>query len=167
MREKILITDDVAPALIYGLQKLGYHCDYDPEISLTATRRIIVDYDGVVINSKIKADASFLARASKLKFIARLGSGLDIIDLPAAKAQKIHIISAPEGNRNAVAEHALGMLLSLMNNLNRADHQVRNFDWQRELNRGIELSGKKLGIVGFGNTGSQFAKKIGLYGMCR
>ena len=160
MSLKVLITDDVDPLLIRGLKKLGYDCEYNPEISLSEVRHIVGDYVGIVINSKIKVDPSFLAMATKLKFIARLGSGLDIIDLPEAKKRNVHVISAPEGNCNAVAEHALGMLLALLNNLNRADQQVRNFIWKRELNRGHELSGKTIAVVGYGHTGKKFVEKL-------
>ena len=158
--EKILITDDAHPSLEEGLIKLGYQVHNRPNISLDQTREIVGSYSGIVINSKIKVDVTFLKIASSLKFIARLGSGLDIIDLPAAKKQGVSVINSPEGNKNAVAEHALGMLLTLANKYLTGDVEVRNFNWQREKNRGFELEGKSIGIVGFGNTGSQFAKKL-------
>ena len=157
---KVLITDDVHDVLLTGLTELGFDCFYKPDISLGETRKIIVDYAGVVINSKIKADANFIARAKHLKFIARLGSGLDIIDLPAAAQSAITILSAPEGNCNAVSEHAMGMLLSLLNHLHIADREVRQLIWRREKNRGVELEGKTVGIIGYGHTGPAFAEKL-------
>ena len=146
--------------LLTGLAELGFDCIYKPDISLKETRKTIVKCDGVVINSKIKADANFIVRARHLKFIARLGSGLDIIDLPAAAQSDIAVLSAPEGNCDAVAEHAMGMLLSLLNHLHIADREVRQLIWRREKNRGVELEGKTVGIIGFGHTGPAFAEKL-------
>ncbi len=157
---KILITDDVHELLILNLKKLHFEVTYNPDITLAETHQIIHQYDGVIINSKIIADKSFLQTGTNLRFIARLGSGLDIIDLDEAKRLNIKVISAPQGNANAVAEHALGMLLSLVNHLCRANLQVKNFHWDRELNRGIELMNRRIGIFGFGNNGSQFAHKL-------
>jgi len=112
------------------------------------------------VRSRLKLDADFLKHAVNLKFIARAGAGMENIDVKAAEAKGIICMNAPEGNRNAVAEHALGMLLALMNNLVAADKEVREGNWYREENRGVELDGKTIGIVGFGNTGSAFAKKL-------
>ncbi len=155
--QKILITDDVHPILLEGLKERGFHCDYQPDISLAETIEHIPVYQGLVINSKIKVDRSFLDRAVHLKWIARLGSGMEIIDVPAAQAQGIQLINSPEGNCNAVAEHALGMLLALFRNLQHADRELRSKIWLREKNRGEELAGKTIGIIGFGHTGSSFA----------
>ena len=157
---QILITDDVHPHLIEGLEKLGYICHHRPHITLEETRQIIEAYCGVVINSKILADHRLMDRATNLDFIARLGSGLDIIDLELANAKEIAVLSAPEGNCNAVGEHALAMLLNLCNKINQGDRQVRDFVWQREANRGMELDGKTVGIIGFGHTGPAFARKL-------
>ena len=158
--KKVLITDGVHPSLIAGLKQLDYNCDYQPDISDKEVRNIIHNYVGLIINSKILVNRDMIDRAPNLRFIGRLGSGLEIIDLPYAAEKGLRIINSPEGNRNAVAEHALGMLLSLANNLTRSNNEVKNFDWQREKNRGFELRDKTIGIIGFGHTGSSFAQKL-------
>jgi D-3-phosphoglycerate dehydrogenase len=158
--KKVLITDDCHPILIDGLTALGYVCDFEPDISPAETLSAVGAYEGLVINSKILVDRAFLEKATRLRFVARLGSGMEIVDRAAAAERGVAVLSSPEGNRNAVAEQALGMLLSLSNNLLRADRQVRQNVWQREANRGWELRGKTLGIIGFGHTGSQFARKL-------
>ncbi len=139
---------------------MGFTCDFLPDITLEETRRIIPDYEGLIINSKIFVDRAFLDAAVKLRFVARLGSGMEIVDRTYAAERGVAVVSSPEGNRNAVAEQALGMLLALANNLLRADREVRQNNWRREANRGWELCGKTIGIVGFGHTGSQFARKL-------
>ncbi len=158
--KKVLIADDVHPVLIEGLRKLGYECDYQPDISLIETRQIVEKYRGIVINTKIKADHQLLNRTNDLLFIARLGSGLDIIDLDLAAQKGIHVFSAPEGNCNAVAEHALGMLLTVANHYIQGNSQVRSFHWDREGNRGFELEGRTIGVIGFGHTGKAFIEKL-------
>src|SRR5205085_8585522 len=121
---------------------------------------LIKDYDGVIIRSRVQIDKEFIDKASRLKFIGRVGAGMESIDVKYAESKNIVCLNSPEGNRDAVGEHAIGMLLSLMNNLNRADRQVRNNEWIREGNRGHELQGKTVGIIGFGNMGSSFASKL-------
>jgi D-3-phosphoglycerate dehydrogenase len=158
--KRVLITDDCHPLLTEGLTKMGFACDFLPDITLEETRRIIPDYEGLIINSKIFVNRDFLDKAIKLRFVGRLGSGMEIVDRPYAAERGVAVVSSPEGNRNAVAEQALGMLLALANNLLRADREVRQKVWQREANRGWELRGKTLGIIGFGHTGSQFARKL-------
>lgn len=158
--ERVLITDDCHPLLTEGLNRLGFDCDYEPGILPEEALRRIGVYTGLVINSKIRVDRLFLEAAGRLRFVARLGSGLEIIDRVSAAERGVAVISSPEGNRNAVAEQALGMLLALANNLVRADREVRHFQWRREANRGFELRGKTLAIIGFGHTGSQFARKL-------
>lgn len=158
--KRVLITDDVHPLLLERFEAAGFRCDYRPDISLDTVRDIIGDYDGLIINSKILVDKLLLDRASRLRFVGRLGSGMEIVDRGYAAARGVAVYSSPEGNANAVAEHALGMLLALANNLLPADREVRRFDWQREKNRGFELAGKTIGIVGFGHTGSAFAHKL-------
>ena len=160
MQPRVLITDDVHPYLIEGLTSLGYAVDDYPRISMDETLQRIRPYTGLIVNSKIRVDDRLLDQAPHLEWVGRLGSGLDIFDLPACAGHKVAVINSPEGNANAVAEHALGMLLALQNNLLRADREVRQFDWNREDNRGMELAGKRMGIYGFGNNGSQFARKL-------
>ncbi len=158
--KKALVTDGVDPLLIEGLEAMGYACDYHPKISLEKTLAMIEPYEGLIINSKILVDRTFLDKASKLEFIGRLGSGMEIIDQKYAAEKGVAVFSAPEGNCNAVGEHALGMLLALANHFLKADHQVRKMIWNREENRGFELKGKTIGLIGFGHTGSTFAKKL-------
>lgn len=157
---RVLITDGVHSVLIEGLTAAGYCCDYMPSISLEDVRAIIYQYQGIIINSKITVDRPFLDNATQLKFIGRLGSGLEIIDLEYAKVKKVAVHRAPDGNCDAVAEHAMGMLLSFAINLRRSDQQVRQNNWQREQNRGWELMGKTVGIIGFGYTGIALAKRL-------
>jgi D-3-phosphoglycerate dehydrogenase len=159
-QKKVLITDDVHPLLIEGLKNRNWEVHYKPEISLAETLEIVGDFEGLIINSKIKVDAAFMERAKKLKWIGRLGSVMEIIDVPLAIQKGIHLISTPEANCNAVAEHAVAMILSLFRNLNRADREVRNRSWQREKNRGEELAGKTLGIIGYGHTGQRFEELL-------
>ena len=156
----VLITDDCDPILMEGLEKMGWRCDYLPDITPIEAQAVIGEYEGLVINSKILVNRNFLDAAVKLRFVARLGSGMEIIDKVYAAARGVKVWSSPEGNRNAVAEQALGMLLALANNLLRADREVRQYIWRREANRGWEVKGKVVGIIGFGHTGSQFARKL-------
>ncbi|MBL7829363.1 MAG: hydroxyacid dehydrogenase [Saprospiraceae bacterium] len=158
--KRVLITDDCHPILTEGLTKLGYVCDYIPDISPEETLEAIPEYEGLIINSKILVDQKFLEKAQKLRFIGRLGSGMEIVDQQLAAEKGVAVFSSPEGNRNAVAEQALGMLLALSNNLVRSDREVRQNIWRREANRGFELKGKTIGLIGFGHTGSTFAKKL-------
>ena len=157
---KALVTDYVHDSLISGLVERGYEVVYDRGISLGDVRRDIHKYAGIIVNSKIQMQAEMLDAASQLRWIGRLGSGLEIIDVPYATQRGIAVMNTPEGNRNAVAEHAVGMLLMLANNLRKGDREVRNRVWNREQNRGWELKGKTLGIIGLGNTGSKLALKM-------
>lgn len=159
-QKKVLITDGVHPIMFEGLEKLGFSYDYTPDISLDKVHQIIGGYDGLVVNSKIIAKKELFDKAKKLFFIARLGSGMEIIDQVYAKKKNIHVINSPEGNRNAVAEHALGLLLSLANKFIVADKEVRSKYWNREKNRGFEVQGKTIGLIGFGHTGGTFGKKL-------
>jgi D-3-phosphoglycerate dehydrogenase len=160
MQPKVLITDAAHELLMEGLARMGYACDYWPDITPQETKDGIAAYEGLVINSKILVDKAFLDKAERLRFVARLGSGMEIVDKAYAATKGVIVLSSPEGNRNAVAEQALGMLLALANNLLVADAEVRQKIWQREKNRGFEIMGKTIGIVGFGHTGSTFAKKL-------
>ncbi len=157
---KILHLDTNHPLLINQLNDLGFENDEDYIASKEAIEAKIASYDGIIIRSRFAIDKQFLDAASSLKFIGRVGAGLENIDVDYAKQKGITLIAAPEGNRNAVGEHTLGMLLSLFNKLNKADHEVRNGIWQREANRGIELDGKTVGLMGYGNMGKSFAKKL-------
>ncbi|WP_047247948.1 2-hydroxyacid dehydrogenase [Maribacter thermophilus] len=157
---KVLHVDKNHPLIIEQFNELGFQNDEDYTSSKQEIENKIGQYDGLIIRSRFTIDASFLNKAKNLKFIGRLGAGLENIDTEHAKSLGIFLASAPEGNRNAVGEHALGMLLSLFNNLNKADREVRSGIWDREGNRGIELEGKTVGIIGYGNMGKAFAKKL-------
>jgi len=157
---KILHIDHNHPLLISQLTKAGYQNEEGYTSSKEQILKKIKGYKGVIVRSRITIDQEFIDAAENLKFIARVGSGLESIDLEYAAKKGIEIFSSPEGNRNAVGEHALGMLLSLFNNLNRADREIRNGLWNREANRGLELEGKTVGIIGYGNMGNAFAKKL-------
>jgi D-3-phosphoglycerate dehydrogenase len=158
--KKVLVTDDCHSILTDGLLKLGYVCDYLPNIAPEKAFEIIGEYSGLIINSKIMVNRAFLDRAEKLEFVGRLGSGMEIVDRVYATERNVAVASSPEGNRNAVAEHALGMLLALSNKLLKGDSEVRRNVWEREANRGFELSGRTIGIIGYGHTGRQFARKL-------
>jgi len=157
---KILHLDNNHPLLINQLNQAGFINEEDYTSSKSEIEEIISNYDGIVIRSRFKCDRQFIDAATNLKFIARVGAGLESIDIPYSESKGIALISAPEGNRNAVGEHTLGMILSLFNKLNKADKEVRNGLWHREENRGIELDGKTIGIIGYGNMGKAFAKKL-------
>src|SRR5690606_27317413 len=134
--------------------------DYQPNIGFKQAEAIIADYDGLIVRSKFKVDAGFLDRGMKLKVIGRAGAGVDNIDTIYAESKNIRLVSAPEGNCDAVAEHMLGMLLSLFNRIALADAEVREGKWLREENRGIELSGRTIGLIGYGNNGQAMARKL-------
>jgi D-3-phosphoglycerate dehydrogenase / 2-oxoglutarate reductase len=156
----ILHADTNHPTLMKKLEQAGHHNieAYDQTREETLANQHL--YDGIVIRSRYKIDRAFIDAAPNLKFIARVGAGLESIDVEYAEKHGIKLFSAPEGNRNAVGEHALGMLLSLFNRLNKADREVREGLWHREENRGVELDGKTVGIIGYGNMGKAFAKKL-------
>jgi D-3-phosphoglycerate dehydrogenase len=160
VKAAVLITDTVHPILISGLTEQGFECHYQPDIDFENVNNIIQNYVGLIINSKITVDKKFLDKAVNLKFIARLGSGLEIIDLDYAETKGVKVHRSPEGNCDAVAEHAMGMLLTLANNICKSDRELRQGIWNRELRRGWELMGKTVGIIGFGYTGSAFAKRL-------
>lgn len=157
---KILHLDTNHPLLIQQLHDAGFTNDEDYISSKEIIESKIADYDGIVLRSRFSIDKQFLDAATNLKFIGRVGAGLENIDCDYAKEKGITLIAAPEGNRNAVGEHTLGILLSLFNKLNKADNEVRHGLWQREANRGIELDGKTVGLIGYGNMGKAFAKKL-------
>lgn len=156
----ILHLDKNHPLIIEQFNELGFTNDEDYTSSKAEVEAKIHTYDGIIIRSRFTLDQDFLSKAKNLKFIGRLGAGLENIDTEFAKSNGVFLAAAPEGNRNAVGEHTLGMLLSLFNKLNKADQEVRHGKWDREGNRGIELNGKTVGIIGYGNMGKAFAKKL-------
>jgi D-3-phosphoglycerate dehydrogenase len=160
MTKKILFLDSNHPSMLEILRSNGFICDEDYTSPKSEIQKKLGEYHGVVIRSRFLLDREFLDAGTQLQCIGRAGAGMENIDVAYAASRGITCVHAPEGNRVAVAEHALGMLLSLMNNLRRADQEVRNGIWKREENRGTELTGKTVGIIGFGNTGSAFAKVL-------
>jgi D-3-phosphoglycerate dehydrogenase len=157
---KILHLDKNHPLLCKQLDALGFENDEDYSASKEEVMAKIHLYDGIIIRSRFKIDAFFLEKTTRLKFIGRVGAGLENIDCEAAAKKGIALIAAPEGNRNAVGEHALGMLLTLFNKFHEANHEVKTGKWLREKNRGVELDGKTVGLIGYGNMGKSFAKKL-------
>lgn len=157
---KVLITDDVHPLLIKGLQERGYTVDFMPNITAEETLTIIENYTGLIVNSKIFCGETLLKRATQLKWITRLGSGMEVIDTAQCDLRNIQYANTPEGNCNAVAEHALGLLLSLLRNITKANNEIQSMQWIREANRGEELQGKTVAILGYGHTGGAFARLL-------
>ncbi len=164
MAFRILIIDKMHPSITQLLQSHNLEADYRPDITRQEILSIIAHYEGLMVRSKTSIDLEILTQATKLQLIARAGAGLDKIDLAQAYQQNIKIINAPEGNRDAVGEQAVGMLLALMHNVLRSDLEVRNKIWKREANRGIELMGKVVGIIGYGNMGRAFAQRLSSFG---
>ncbi len=160
MSKKILIVDDLHPAFAEKAIALGFEVDDKPLISRAETLTIIKDYVGIAVRTKFKIDRELFDAAPQLKFVARAGAGLDNIDLLVAKERNIQLINAPEGNSDAVGEHAIGLLLALMNNFRNANVEIRNGVWDRERNRGYELKGKTVGIIGYGFMGQKMARKL-------
>jgi D-3-phosphoglycerate dehydrogenase len=157
---KVIHLDTNHPLLINQLNKLGFTNDEDYLSSKEDIEAKIHNYDGFIIRSRFKIDKAFIDKSTNLKFIGRVGAGLENIDCEYAISKNIALIAAPEGNRNAVGEHTLGVLLSLFNKLNKADKEIRAGKWLREENRGLELDGKTVGLIGYGNMGKSFAKKL-------
>lgn len=160
MNKKILIVDNLHPAFKEQAKLLGYDVDDRPLISREDTLEIIKEYTGIAVRTKFRIDQEIFDAATNLEFVARAGAGLDNIDEAIAKQKNIQLLNAPEGNMDAVGEHAVGLLLSLMNNFRNADQQIRTGKWDRDGNRGYELKGKTVGIVGYGFMGKSFAKKL-------
>lgn len=159
-RKKVIFLDSTHPILYEKMTDLGFDVIFDFESSESELLHKISDIEGIIIRSRIKITKRIIDHAPALKFIGRVGSGLENIDVMYAKSKGIHCLNSPEGNRDAVAEHALGMLLCLSNNILKSDKEVREGKWIREENRGIEISGKTIAIIGFGNMGSAFAQRL-------
>ena len=157
---KILAIDSNHECLNNGLRDAGFIVDEDYQSSKEQIEKVIEQYDGMIVRSRFPIDRSFLEKATNLKFIGRVGAGLENIDEEYAAERGIILFNSPEGNRDSVGEHAIGMLLMLMHHLRRADIEVRNGIWKREENRGDELKGKTIGIIGFGNMGNALAKRL-------
>jgi len=158
--KKVLITYYVHPVLKGGLIDLGFKVVEKPEITYAQLIDDVANYEGIIVHTKIPIDETIIDAGKSLKFIGRVGSGMEHINVAYAIQKNIACLSSPEGNKNAVAEHALGLLLALLNNINVAAQQVKKGSWLREENRGVELEGKTIGIIGFGNTGTSFAQKL-------
>ena len=160
MSNKILIVDDLHPAFKLAAEDMGFEVNDLPLIKKEEVLKILPNYIGLAIRTKFRVDEEVMNAAPNLKFVARAGAGMDNIDVAIANKRNIQLINAPEGNCDAVGEHAIGLLLSLMNNFRKADIEIRNQIWDREGNRGYELKGKTVGIIGYGHMGQSFAKKL-------
>lgn len=158
--KKVLFLDTVHPILEERLTASGFECIDATLLPIELIKPLLKDAFGIVIRSRFTMDSNFLQHAPNLKFIARSGAGMENIDEAYCSERNIQLFNAPEGNRNAVSEHAIGMLLALFNKLVKSDNEVRSGKWDREGNRGVELDGKTVGIIGYGNNGSAFAKKL-------
>src|SRR5690554_1744537 len=161
---KVLHLDENHPLMLSELEKMGFTNDLAYADSRAEILRIIESYTGVIVRSRITIDAEFLDAAKNLRFIGRVGAGLESIDTELAKEKDILLFSAPEGNRDAVAEHALGMLLNLLHKLSLANKEVKSGLWSRESNRGVELGHKTVGLIGYGNMGKAFARRLSGFG---
>ncbi|MBM3431435.1 MAG: hypothetical protein FJX92_00350 [Bacteroidetes bacterium] len=160
MKPSVLITGESHPILLSGLSQLGYHVIDAPSISRPELIEQVPEVTGIVLTSRLTLDAEIFSVARQLKWIGRLGSGLDVVDLSLAAQKGVEVLSSPEGNRQAVAEHTAGLLLNLIRNQTRSDRQIRLGHWNRNGNRGWELGGLTVGLIGYGNTGSCTARLL-------
>jgi len=163
---KILITDTMHESIVSMLETIGYQVDYNPTITREQIISGLSEYTGIMVRSKTYIDKEVIDAGSNLKFIARSGAGLDLIDIEHTQKKNIALLNAPEGNRDAVAEHTVAMILNLLNYIRRSDYQVRHKIWDREGNRGHELMHRTVGLIGFGNMGTATAKRLSGFG-CR
>ncbi|WP_017732885.1 NAD(P)-dependent oxidoreductase [Nafulsella turpanensis] len=166
LNRKVLIIDKMHDSIFNMLEQIGFSADYRPDASRQEIEAVVGDYEVLFLRSKLSVDEAFLRKAGRLKVVGRAGAGVDQLDVETLEQRGISLINAPEGNRDAVAEHAVGMLLCLQNNLLKADAQVRQSIWDREGNRGTELSEKTVGIIGYGHMGQAFARRLQGFG-CR
>lgn len=162
---RILVVDDIHGVFFEKLDSIGVLYDYRPEIDRAQALQVLANYEVLIIRSKFRVDAEILNAAPKLKCIGRAGAGMDNIDEQLTTEKGIQLLNAPEGNRDAVAEHLIGMLLAMMNNLVRANSQIGRGEWFREANRGFELGGRTVGLIGYGNNGQAMAKKLSGFGV--
>lgn len=163
--KKCLIVDKMHDSIVPLLNDIGFEADYLPTITRQEVLEQISEYDGLIVRSKLMIDRELIERATRLTFVARAGAGLDQLDEIALNERDISILNAPEGNRDALAEHTIGMLLNLFNHISVADRQIREGKWDREGNRGIELMGKTVGLIGYGFMGQAFAQRLSGFGV--